>query len=116
MFDFNTDAKFDLITVFGVLHYFNKDEALKIYRKYFNYLKKQGTIIIKNQFALKEDVNIQGFSKELKSNYYAQYRNIDSEISILQEIGYTNIKKFDIYPPESNRWDNTHFYAIVANR
>ena len=116
MFDFNTDAKFDLITVFGVLHYFNKDEAMKIYRKYFNYLKKQGTIIIKNQFALKEDVNIQGFSKELKSNYYAQYRNIDSEISILQEIGYTNIKKFDIYPPESNRWDNTHFYAIVANR
>ena len=33
-----------------------------------------------------------------------------------KEIGFKNIEKFDIYPPEANRWNNTHFYAIIAEK
>ena len=32
------------------------------------------------------------------------------------DIGYKNIEIVDIYPPEANRWDNTHFYSIVAEK
>lgn len=115
-FDFQTDKAFDLITIFGTMHYVNENEAVEIYKKSYSLLKKNGHIIIKNQFGVDEDVNISGYSEEQKTNYYAQYRYINKEINILKEIGFKNIEKFDIYPPEANRWDNTHFWAIVGEK
>lgn len=111
---FKTKEKFDTILMFGIMHYFNKEEAYSIYKKYKNFLTKDGKLLIKNQFGIKEDVTVDGYSKELKCNYYAQYRQIDKEINLLKELNYKNIEVFDIYPPEANRWDNTHFYAIKA--
>lgn len=111
---FSTDKTFDLITMFGIVQYFNEVEIIKIYKKYYKNIKKGGKIIIKNQFGVKEDVTVAGFSEELKTNYYSQYRHIDKEVKILSDVGYKNVEIIDIYPPECNRWDNTHFYAIVA--
>lgn len=114
IFTFIPNQKYDLITLFAVMHYFNEEEAIKIYAKYLPFLKNKGKIIIKNQFGINEDVLVNGFSEELQTNYYAQYRHIYKEVKILEAIGYKNIEVFDIYPPECNRWDNTHFYSIVA--
>ena len=116
MFDFKTDKKYDLVTIFGTLHYFNQEEAVKIYKKYIDYLKPTGKIIIKNQFGINEDVLVAGYSEEQKANYFAQYRHLDKEVKLLCDIGFKNIHTFDIYPPEANRWQNTHFYAIVADK
>ena len=116
LMSFNKNMFFDLITIFGVLHYFNEEEATAIYQKYFSYLKKGGKIIVKNQFGVKEDVIVDGYSDEQKRDYFASYRQIDKEQKILETIGYTNIEIVDIYPPECNRWENTHFYAIVAEK
>lgn len=74
-----------------------------------------GKIIIKNQFGIDKDVTINKYSTEQKAHYYSQYRHIDKEIKILKTLGYKNPTKFDIYPSEGNRWNNTHFYAIVAS-
>ncbi|EAJ6871421.1 methyltransferase domain-containing protein [Campylobacter coli] len=112
---FHTRKKYDLITIFGVMQYFNELEALKIYKKYFSYLKKGGKFIIKNQFGIKEDVIVNGYSEEQKTSYYSEYRYIYKEVDILKGIGFNNIEIYDIYPPECNRWDNTHFYSIVAS-
>ena len=111
---FDTDEQFDLITSFGVLFYFNKEEATQIYKKYYKNLKKNGALIVKNQFSVKETVTIAGYSEELKQDYFAQYRYLKEEIELLKECGYQNVESFDIYPPECNRWENTHFYALVA--
>lgn len=116
IFSHNPSETFDLITLFALMHYLNESEAIVIYKKYFRYLNKGGKIIIKNQFGVNEDVTVSGYSQEQKKDYFAQYRHIDKEVSILQKIGYKNIKVFDIYPPECNRWENTHFYAIVGEK
>lgn len=113
---FLPSQKYDLITFFAIMHYFKENEAINIYKKYFLYLKPNGKIIIKNQFGVNENVIIEGFSDELQTNYYAQYRHIKKEVKILEEIGYKNVEVFDIYPQECNRWDNTHFFAIVAGK
>lgn len=76
----------------------------------------EGKIIIKNQFGVRDDVVVEGYSEEQHSNYFAQYRFIDKEVVNLSNIGYQNISVMDIYPPECNRWENTHFYAIVAEK
>lgn len=114
--DFEPKGEYDLLTFFGIMQFFTEEEASQLYKKYFPALKKGGKIIIKNQFGVKEDVVIAGYSEELKTEYFSHYRHLDKEISMLKNAGYKNIETFDIYPPECNRWDNTHFYAIVAEK
>lgn len=114
--DYEIDRQYDIVTCFGFCQYLDEDEVRFFYKKIYNALKDNGKIIIKNQFGIKEDVTVKGFSTELKKNYYAQYRYINKEIDILNESGYKNMQFFDIYPPECNRWKNTHFYAIVADK
>lgn len=108
--------EYDLVTIFGTMHYFNEAEASGIYRKFLPALKEGGKIIIKNQFGIREDVIVEGYSEELKRKYFAQYRHVDKEIDLLVDAGYRNAIIYDIYPPECNRWSNTHFYAIVADK
>lgn len=114
IFDYQTTKTFDVITLFGVMHFFSENEVIQIYKKCYTLLKKGGVIIIKNQFGINETVEISGYSEENKTNYYAQYRHIDKETNILKNIGFQNIETYDIYPKEANRWENTHFYALVA--
>jgi aspartate racemase len=107
---------FDLVTIFGTLHYFNEEEAIRIYHKYYQYLKQGGKIIVRQQFGVNSDVNISGFSEELKKPYYAQYRHLEKEIRIIRETGFTDVEVSEIYPASFNKWDNTHYYAIVATK
>jgi len=114
--DFEPKDTYDLLTCFGIMQYFTEEEVLPIYKKYFLALKEHGKIIVKNQFGVKEDVFVSGYSKELETEYGSHYRHLNKEINILKNVGYKNTKVFDIYPPECNRWENTHFYAIVAEK
>jgi hypothetical protein len=114
--DFIPQKEYDILSFFGIMQFFNEEEALKIYRKYFSALKKSGKIIVKNQFGVKKDIIVSGYSKELKTEYYSHYRLLDKEITMITNAGYKNTEVFDIYPPECNRWENTHFYAIVAEK
>lgn len=111
----NTSKKFDIISLFGVMNYFDFQEASFLYKKSINFLKEDGILVVKNQMGINEDIIINGFSEELQTNYYSEYRHIDKEISLIKNIGLTNIKVIDIYPPEYNRWDNTHFYALICS-
>lgn len=110
------NGSYDLVTVFGTMHYFNEAEAFAIYQKFLPALKENGKIIVKNQFGIHDDITVEGYSEELKRNYFAQYRHIAKEIGLLERAGYSQVRFFDIYPPECNRWENTHFFAIVADK
>lgn len=116
IFSYKDKKKYDIVTLFAVVQYFSELEISKIYKKYRNNLKTNGKIIIKGQFGLKGDVVISGFSDELKTNYYSEYRSLKKEINILKLSGFKSLKTFNIYPPEYNRWNNTHFFAIVGER
>lgn len=101
--------------MFGIVQYFGESEMRDLYVKYKEYLKTGGKLIVKNQFGVKEDVTVSGMSKEIGKVYYSEYRHLDKEVSLLKSIGFSDVITTDIYPPEANRWDNTHFYAIVAS-
>jgi cyclopropane fatty-acyl-phospholipid synthase-like methyltransferase len=107
---------FDIITAFGTLHYFNEEEVIKLYRKYYPYIKEGGKIIVKQQFGVAEDVTVSGFSEELGKPYYSQYRYLEKEKQILLEAGFKNIEVSEIYPQDFNKWDNTHYWAIVGTK
>jgi len=116
LMEFYTNRNFDYISLFGVMNYFNKNEAIKIYKKALSFLKKDGKLIIKNQMGIDTDITINGFSEELQTNYYSEYRHKDKEIEMLKNIGFNNIEVVDIYPKEYNRWSSTHFYALICKK
>jgi len=110
------NIKADIVSLFGVIPYFDIQESTTIYKNAFKDLKDNGLLIVKHQMGIEEDIIINGFSEELQTHYYSEYRQVDKEITLLKNIGFTNIEKIDIYPPEYNRWDNTHFYALIAHK
>lgn len=112
--EFETTRKFDVINFFGIISYFNRDEIARLYSKYKVFLKPTGKFLIKNQFGVREDVLVDGFSEELRCNYCSEYRSIETETTILKQAGFSHFEVVDIYPPEFNRWQNTHFYALIA--
>ena len=114
--DYEFEEIFDLITFFGVAHYFSRQEISNLYGKSYHCLEKDGLLIVKNQFGIDDDVIINFFSKELKKKYYACYRHLPKEVALLKDIGFKKVTFHNIYPPEKNRWKNTHFYAIVATK
>lgn len=112
---FEPQNQYDVILMFGIVSYFNRDEIEKIYQKYLKYLKPNGKLIIKNQFGINEDVIVANYSEELGCDYFSEFRQIQSEINMLKTLGLNKNELIDIYPPECNRWGNTHFYAIVSS-
>ena len=114
--DFNMTEAIDVASLFGVMSCFNCEEAKTVYYKVFNMLQDNGTLIVKNQMGVSQDVVIAGWSNELQTNYFAEYRYVDAEIKLLESIGFKRIEKIDIYPQEYNRWVNTHFYALVCKK
>lgn len=114
--DFQTDQSFDVITCFGVMQYFNIEEAKVIYKKLFRLLKENGTFIIKNQFGVQDDVVVSGYSEKLKMDYFSEYRYLQKEISLIKSCENCKITVHDIYPAKHNHWNNTHFYALVVKK
>ncbi len=113
----NLDSmKYDVVSLFGVMNYFDSAESQTIYKKVYGFLRNGGILVVKNQMGIEQDVIINGYSEELKTNYYSEYRQVDKEVDLLEKVGFSNIEKVDIYPPEYNRWDNTHFYAFVCHK
>jgi cyclopropane fatty-acyl-phospholipid synthase-like methyltransferase len=115
LLNFKINKQFDVVTSFGVMHYFDENEVHKIYESCLAMTKKDGVFIVKNQFGIEQKVVFDGFSKELERYYHAFYRQVDDEVRLLEQVGFKVVEKFDIYPPRCNRWDNTHFYALVAH-
>lgn len=114
--EFSTTKKFDFVVLFGVMHYFSEYESKQIYEKCKNFLVDGGggTLLIKQQFGVKEDVFVE-YSNELKQEYFSVYRHIDKEKEILRSIGFNKIEQYDIYDKQANRFDNTHFWALMVS-
>ncbi len=115
LLEFEPTEKFDIAIMFGVAHYFNETESFLLYKKVYELLETKGIFILKQQFGVEKTKTVT-YSEELQSDYFAQYRELHSEIARLEEIGFTDIEYTDIYPKEANRFDDTHFYALVAHK
>jgi len=111
--DYETSELFDLITLFGVMNFFNECEARRIYKKCHRFLKNNGRIIVKNQMGIDKVVHVDGYSDELGLSYYSEYRSPNEEEALLAGVGFKKERTVDIYPDEFNRWPNTRFKALV---
>lgn len=112
LLSFETSLMFDTILLFGVINYLTSEEESLLYKNCKKWLKPNGVLLVKNQCGIKEDIFVDGHSTELKSEYNARYPWIHKQARTLKELFQVEI--IDIYPPEINRWENTHFYAFIC--
>lgn len=104
---------FDVILCTGVAQCFPKQTMTSIYEDMFQMLKPGGKMLLRMHCGLQEDVLVNGYSEELQTDYFAEYRQKDKEISLLESIGFTDIEVHDILPDTINVWENTrHFYFV----
>lgn len=113
---FKIRKEYDVAMLFGVAQSFYRDDAIEIYKNIYAMLKPGGRFICRIHCGLEEDILVDGFSEELQTNYFAHYRQVDSEIKLLEEIGFKNLQKFDIFPDSLNTWSNSRHFIFVGEK
>jgi len=99
---YDTDKKFDLIFISGLLIYLNDTECQTVVKNCFKFAKPNAQIILRDgtgvngRFEIKEQ-----FSSELNSYYSATYRTAEQYIDIFQKAGFSLIEHSDMFFNES---------------
>ncbi len=112
--EFESPEKFDVILLFGVVNYLTLEDEQTLYEKCARMLSSDGYFIVKNQCGIGEEVVVDKFSEELNCDYHARYPAVDEQESRLNQ--HFSVARYDIYPPQYNRWSNTHFYAFECRK
>lgn len=114
---FKIRREFDLVLCMGVAQCFKKEEIIGIYKNLYQMTKPGGILIIRNHCGIAKDKTVNGFSEELGTNYFAQYRQVDSEKELLMnEIGFSEVTIHDIFPDTLNVWNDTRHYLFVCKK
>ena len=113
---FKIHKEFDKLLLTGVAQCFNKEDATGIYQRSFDMLKAGGIMIARTHCGLEEDVTIDGFSQELGTKYFAQYRKLDDEIDTIKSCGFEEVTTHDIFPDSLNVWDNTRHFMFICKK
>ncbi len=112
--EYQSAERFDVILLFGVANFLTICDELRLYENISSLLSYQGTLIVKNQCGVAKEVVVDKYSEELQQHYHARYPHVDSQHEILGK--FFDVERLDIYPPNLNRWQDTHFYAFVCTR
>jgi len=113
---YTAEETFDVILLFGVMNFFDSEEAIRIYGMCAAALNNNGMLLVKNQMGIHGDVVVDGLSQELGQHYFSHYRTPDHEAELIRQSGLDIFKIDDLYPDEFNRWPNTRFKVIVAEK
>lgn len=113
---FKIRKEYDAILLFGVAQCFPKEEAKELYENSYEMTNDGGLMIVRVHCGLKKDKTIDGFSNELETQYYAQYRQVDSEMELIKSVGFSSVEKFDIFPDSLNVWEDTRHFIFVCKK
>ena len=113
---FKMRKTFDAVLLFGVTQCFNREEASALYQAAFEMTKLGGLMIVRTHCGLEIDKTIDGFSNELQTDYFAEYRQVDREMKIMQSVGFKSVVKHDIFPDSLNVWPDTRHFIFVCEK
>lgn len=113
---FKIRKQFDVVLCLGVAQYFRKDDAIEIYRSLYEMTKPGGVLIVRMHCGLEKDKIVNGYSKELQTNYFAEYRYVNEEVETLKNVGFESVDKHDILPETLNVWPDTRHFIFVCKK
>ncbi len=113
---FKIRKQFDTVLLLGVAQYFSAVDVVEIYRNLFEMTKPGGYLIIRNHCGLEVSKTVNGFSEELGTEYFAEYRHVELEKRLIQGVGFSEIEVFDILPDTINVWKDTKHFFFVCKK
>lgn len=113
---FKIRRTFDLVLCTGVAQCFEREVFRKVYENAFEMTAENGIFVARTHCGIKEDVKIDGYSDELGTDYFAEYRQLDSEVELIKESGFSEVEVFDFLPDSINVWENTRHYYFVCKK
>jgi len=113
---FKMRKQFDAVLSFGVSQCFNTEDAAKIYQKLYAMTKPKGKLIVRTHCGLEADKVINGFSEELGTEYFAEYRLVSNEIKLMETAGFRFLNQYDIFPDELNVWRDTRHFIFICEK
>lgn len=116
LLEFKIRKEFEIVLCFGVSQCFSLEDMTAIYKNCFEMTKSGGYFIVRMQCGIEKGKTVNGYSEELKTDYFADYRYWKDEINLLKETGFTEIERFDIFPDTLNVWPDTRHYIFVCKK
>ena len=113
--NFYIRKEYDVALSTGVMQFFEKTDAVEIYTNIFNMVKKGGLFLMRMHYGLKETVVIH-HSIELDQEYFAEFRQVDEEKKLLEDIGFIDVQVLDEAPEELNVWENTRHFMFICKK
>jgi cyclopropane fatty-acyl-phospholipid synthase-like methyltransferase len=113
---FKMRKQFDAVLCLGVAQYFKKQDALDMYYSLFEMTKPGGVLIVRMHCGLEKDKIVNGYSEELQTNYFAEYRYVNTEVEALKSVGFDTVEKHDILPDTLNVWPDTRHFIFVCKK
>lgn len=113
--NFYIRKEYDVALSTGVMQFFEKTDAVEIYTNIFNMVKKGGLFLMRMHCGLKETVVIH-HSIELDQEYFAEFRQVDEEKKLLEDIGFIDVQVLDEAPEELNVWENTRHFMFICKK
>ena len=109
---FESDEKFDIVLLYGVVTHLTEIEEDKVYLKILNLLSHNGIAIIKHQVSLDRDLIINSYSDVLGQDYSARYpSNLTTQIKLNRL--FREVESLE-YPKEFNAFKNTKHVAYFV--
>lgn len=105
--EFETNIKYDVVFIGGVLMCLNDQEALHVLRLAKKALKKEGILIIRDSVAEK---------KTISKTSYAIYREKNSHKDLILKAGFSVQKEFISYNPSFSFYLHTHLRRNIKNK
>jgi trans-aconitate methyltransferase len=112
---YRSDERFDAILLLGVITYVESAaERVALYRNCAEMLKPGGTLFVKAQFGVADEVRVDTWSEALGAHYRAIYPTVPAETALLAADFAVEVR--DPYPAALSPHANTHFHHLVATR
>jgi SAM-dependent methyltransferase len=109
---FDTDERFDLILLFGVVTSMDRDAELPLYRRMTRWLAPGGLALVKNQCSVGDEFIKTGYSPALDADYSGRYPDRAGQVARLRE-AFANVEVMP-YPEHLNAWETSVHVAFVC--
>jgi len=102
----------DLVLLLGVVNYLSGVEEIQLLKRIAPSLNLLGTLVVKHQCAFDQELNVNGYSKELGMIYEARYPSIDQQTLVLTE--FFNSVQLIEYPSIFQTHSNSHHFMFIC--
>jgi trans-aconitate 2-methyltransferase len=109
------DREYDVILALGMIMYL-EDPAQRdgLYRNCARALPAGGTLFVKAQFGVAEEVVVDTYSEALGADYRAVYPQLAAEAARMDR--FFDVAVTDPFPASFSPWPNTHWHYLTGRR